>query len=480
MAVDREGTRPPSSRDVAGEDFLFHLYRGSELLQDNRVHDAKAELEQALNLQPSDPKGQDLLGIVYFRLGMYPRAIEIYERLIRAHPDAVEPRINLALSYLKTGQPQSARAELEKVVEQQPGHARAWGYLGLAFQRMGDYERASHAFAAGGHDAMARRLLEIGGQGSMSMRPDATGTMRPSNEIRRAAGEAFQEIDRSDAFRPASDQRHIPSGTWTATEPGREPLAVPPAPVSLPGSAFAPPPMSAAAQTLGVSFAAPVPASLESPEGPAYDLALGPSERDAAGDAAAVSSIAPALLVTPPRRAADVAREHLLVFPRDHAVALHPSGVVLVQAAGGFATRLEAVRSMAYAVGWKSEPLMRRSRGRGLEEPLGGAASPLVEISGRGELVLGPQPGSRLVPLAIEDEAVYVREDALVGFEPGVTYENGRLPVGDGEAIAMVQLRGQGAAVVSMSERAACLEVTEGRSTALRASRVVGWIGRVV
>src|SRR5258706_9944753 len=134
---------PPSSRDLTGEDFLFHLYRGSELLQDNRVHEAKSELEQALALQPSDPKGQDLLGIVYFRLGMYPRAIDIYERLIRAHPDAVEPRINLALSYLKTGQPQSARTELEKVVEQQPGHSRAWGYLGLAFQRMGDYERAS-------------------------------------------------------------------------------------------------------------------------------------------------------------------------------------------------------------------------------------------------------------------------------------------------------------------------------------------------
>src|SRR5450432_986611 len=100
----------------ATEDFLFHLYRGSELLQDNRVHDAKAELEQALNLQPSDPKGQDLLGIVYFRLGLYPRAIAIYEQLIKLHPDALEPRINLALSYLKTGQPAQARFELEKVV----------------------------------------------------------------------------------------------------------------------------------------------------------------------------------------------------------------------------------------------------------------------------------------------------------------------------------------------------------------------------
>jgi uncharacterized protein (AIM24 family) len=175
-----------------------------------------------------------------------------------------------------------------------------------------------------------------------------------------------------------------------------------------------------------------------------------------------------------------IARDHLLVFPRDHAVALHASGLVLVQAQTGFATRLDAVRSLAYAVGWKSAPLTRRSRGRGLEEPLGGTASPLVEITGRGELVLGPSPGHRLLPLALEDELIYVREEALVGFELGVSYENGRLPVGDGEAIAMVQLRGTGAIVVSMGEKAACIEVAEGRSASLRANRVLGWIGRVV
>ena len=57
-----------STRDVANEDFLFHLYRGSELLQDNRVLEAKEELEQALTLQPRDPKGQDLLADLFSRV----------------------------------------------------------------------------------------------------------------------------------------------------------------------------------------------------------------------------------------------------------------------------------------------------------------------------------------------------------------------------------------------------------------------------
>src|SRR5580692_5918864 len=88
-----------STRDVAQEDFLFHLYRGSELLQENRVLEAKEELEFALNMQPSDPKGQDLLGAVYFRLGHYPRAIQIYEELEQGFPNDTSIKVNLALAY---------------------------------------------------------------------------------------------------------------------------------------------------------------------------------------------------------------------------------------------------------------------------------------------------------------------------------------------------------------------------------------------
>src|SRR5215510_717374 len=89
-----------SARDAAQEDFLFHLYRGSELLQENRVIEAKEELEYALLLQPQDPKGQDLLGAVYFRLGLYPRAITIFENLERQFPRDMSLKMNLALCYL--------------------------------------------------------------------------------------------------------------------------------------------------------------------------------------------------------------------------------------------------------------------------------------------------------------------------------------------------------------------------------------------
>jgi hypothetical protein len=80
----------------------------------------------------------------------------------------------------------------------------------------------------------------------------------------------------------------------------------------------------------------------------------------------------------------------------------------------------------------------------------------------------------------MEDEPLYLREEALCGFEAAVGYENGRLPVGDGDSIPMVQLRGPGTVVASVPAEVTALEVTEGRSTALRALAVLGWIGRVV
>lgn len=447
---DRDEHRPPSSRDVAGEEFLFHLYRGSEMLQDSRVHDAKAELEQALALQPSDPKGQDLLAIVYFRLGLYPRAIAIYERLILTHPDATTPRINLALCYLKTGQAPAARAELERVLQTNPTHGRAWGYLGLAFQRMGDNERAGHAFAAGGHDAMARRFLEMGSTSALpSLRPEPLAS--ESAEVRKAASEAYQAIDRAEAgFRRADEPSGRPSGTWAAVEPGRERMSSP----STPPPGVAPPPRAPELQP------APLPRELV--------------------QEAVVPSAASEPRGTAPRRAAEFARDHLVVFPRDLRVSQHVSGLVLVQASQSFAIRLEFVRAMAYPSGYATAAMSRKMRGRSLEEPLGGQSSPIVEVNGKGQMILAPTAGKRLHALAVEDDALYLREDVVCGFEPGVSYENGRLALGDGDAIAMLQLRGSGAVVAALPEPISALEITTDRGTSVRALTVLGWVGRVV
>jgi hypothetical protein len=181
----------PPPMDSSNEDFLFHLYRGSELLQDNRVHEAKEELERALHLQPRDSKGQDLLAVVYFRLKLYPLAIQIYEQLRRRNENDTALLLNLALCYLKTGQPQLARRDLEHLLSLNPGHARAWGYLGLACERLGDLVHAENAFLQGGHTQMAKRVAARHG-GVVQTTPHE---FRPTQEVREVAGAAYQELD---------------------------------------------------------------------------------------------------------------------------------------------------------------------------------------------------------------------------------------------------------------------------------------------
>lgn len=209
--------------DSSNEDFLFHLYRGSELLQDNRVHEAKEELERALHLQPRDSKGQDLLAVVYFRLKLYPRAIQIYEQLRRRNENDTALLLNLALCYLKTGQPQLARRDLEHLLSLHSTHARAWGYLGLACERLGDLAHAEHAFLQGGHTQMAKRVAARRGGSAQAIEH----SFRPTQEVRDVAGAAYQELDAGELSfalaEPTSDEslEDVAAQSWRPHELGQ-------------------------------------------------------------------------------------------------------------------------------------------------------------------------------------------------------------------------------------------------------------------
>ncbi len=451
-----------ASRDVASEDFLFHLYRGSELLQDNRVHEAKEELEQALTLQPRDPKGQDLLAVVYFRIGLYPLAIQIYEQLKRDNPRDPSIKLNLALGYLKTGQAQAACAELEDVVRLHPAHKRAWGYLGLAYERLNEPAKAQSAYERGGHAQMARRLGEkiaSTQKAPPSKRGQATGG---EAEVRGAVAAAFEELDAGEISfslaEPATGSAQ--SGTWLAIEPG----AIPPS------RSFEPAPVHHGGWT--------VPPSAEATSIRAEEAASRPD----------VATPFPSPPIAPGTQAVPMPLAHLtralrLVFPQSAGALLHSSGVVLVRTTAGesarpFAARLDAIRVHQGALA--TEGLPRQSRGKSTGESFGGVASPLVRVSGDGQLVVAPRPSHTILPFAIADEHVTLREDVLLGFELApIAYDNGKLALGDGESSHVVQLRGTGVVLLELLERLHAVDVKEARPVLVQRDSLVGWTGTV-
>src|SRR5688572_15097488 len=118
-----------SPRDKAQEEeFLHQLYRGGELLAAGKVIEAKDHLERAFKLQPKNEKGQNLLGLTYFKLGLFDRAAEIYESLVRENPADPTLRVNLGLVYLKTNALQRAIREFETATDLAPEHTKAQNY----------------------------------------------------------------------------------------------------------------------------------------------------------------------------------------------------------------------------------------------------------------------------------------------------------------------------------------------------------------
>ena len=443
--VDEPDSLPPSS-SFDGEDFLFHLYRGSELLQDNCFGEAKEELERALSLQPRDVEGQGLLGVVYFRLGMYPRAIQIYEEIIRGCPTDVTPKVNLALCYLKTGQHFLAKEQLEEVIRRLPDHVRAWGYLGLTYERMGDFDKALAAFERAGQPHMVRRM-----QLAVEAQHPRDSSSVEHDEVRAAAADAVQELDGGEVdprpFQQAESGRSFGSGRWRAVELGEERLPAP------------------------ARGYAPVPGRL----GPAVPPV---------SESMAPPSLAPRTPLGPLTAGALVASS-ALTPTASPGIAVEPDGTAIVTVDGSFALRIEAIRALSgQERPFKSQNLARHARGRELDEPLGGVGTPMVLLEGHGTVVVRhrSQKGEarRLVPVFLEGEFLYVREDALVGFDGNLRHESGRLALGSDRHVPMVQLSGRGAVLVEPRAGMRSLAVSAERGVVVRGDDVLGWTGRLM
>lgn len=213
----------------AHDDFVYHLHRGSSLLLNEQVSDAKEELERALALQPRDAKSQDLLAGVYYQLGLYPRAIRLWSGLVRSIPKEPTLRVNLALVLFKTGQADAAREHIDAALAAAPDHKRAWGYLGLIHWRQGHIEEARAAFVKADQNSMARRMeeaLAMSTPGSIEAPPMDHLDEHDRAAMRGAAEEALEQLEGLSVEPSMRPVRR--SGAWEAVEPGEESFAPPP------------------------------------------------------------------------------------------------------------------------------------------------------------------------------------------------------------------------------------------------------------
>ncbi|HEX8704991.1 MAG TPA: tetratricopeptide repeat protein [Myxococcaceae bacterium] len=298
-------TTRPTGRETplpVEDEFLQLLFRGGELLAAGKVIEARDFLERAHALQPKHEKGQNMLGLTYFKLGQFDRAAELYEMLVRDNPVDPTLRVNLGLVYLKTNALQRAVREFEVAVDLAPDHKKAHNYLGLALAQQGEYGRAREHFLLAGSDAMAEKMSRaIAGEGYL--RPDPP---QPARE------RGFSEIEGSEVVR---ERGGVPvtetPPPMAAQEPeievieeapaqqaaSAEPATPPPAPVAVEEpwkAAPPPPPPPSAEEDWGAQFglddtaasveaaASPEAAADTAPEASAPDAAHGAYAQDSA------------------------------------------------------------------------------------------------------------------------------------------------------------------------------------------------------
>ena len=131
--------RPASSPEVAQAEAM--LARGE-------AKAAQARLRAHLGAHPGDARAQYDLGLAFEALDQPLEAMTAYRAAIRSAPDFPEALNNLGLLALASDNADTAAALFERATVADGSFAPAFVNLALAFERLGDLERAGRAYEA--------------------------------------------------------------------------------------------------------------------------------------------------------------------------------------------------------------------------------------------------------------------------------------------------------------------------------------------
>ncbi|MCP3145245.1 tetratricopeptide repeat protein [Pyxidicoccus xibeiensis] len=525
-------------KSPADDEFIQQISRGGELLAANKVIEAKEFLERAHQLQPRNEKAQNLLGLCYFKLGLFDRAAELYEMLVRDNPVDPTLRVNLGLVYLKTNALQRAAREFETATDLAPEHQKAQNYLGLTLAQMGEYGRAREHFVLAGSDAMAEKMTRaIAGEGYSRSAPTPAAPTRARGGAELEAGEPMATATTPPPVPPRAQGRFgaASEGDWGAQfglegEKPASPAAAPaPAPeeeeirlaedegpsslssaeelpvlTATPEDAeelameaqHEPPPDSTFEETSAALAAStpltPVPVSRLKLEkvaaksgGGVYRTATpapaeAPAEPPAVAEAAAPqagqagTAWAPDASVPPLSELAPA----VALAGADPA---HPfllgHGSFSVAVAGELLTRLDGM--VAFSGQLAFQPEMKRFRGRATDKAFGEGPARMVRAKGRGILYIEPSERRTFLAVDLGEDSAYFRDECVFAFEEPVMFENGRVPSDIAPDLDLVHLRGQGRVLLSLPGPLRSVPVRMEEPVTVPLTHLVGWQGNL-
>ncbi len=106
---------------------------------------ALVEYQEAVKLDPADPKANLLLGLTYANIGDFKKAAQFSETSVRLEPSHAGYH-NLGLVYANQENYPKALEVYEKALKLNPSAYRTWYQLGLIRTATGDFENAIDAY----------------------------------------------------------------------------------------------------------------------------------------------------------------------------------------------------------------------------------------------------------------------------------------------------------------------------------------------
>lgn len=517
------------------EEFLHSVVQGGELLSSGKVIEAKDHLERAYELQPKNEKAQNLLGLAYFKLGLFERASEIYELLVRENPADPTLRVNLGLVYLKANALPRAIREFEIATDLAPEHRKAQNYLGLARAQAGEYGRAREHFVLAGSDVMAQRMDralagEVEGDPISQIPQPPSESEGESEQHEAEAPPPASPEDSENADQPyslmsedesaisfAPIQPSVSNGNWNAQfgldeapppssdpaseeeelrfaqDEGLSAVSLDRTPDLSAESVEPPPEFDASFEgesntTIQFGPKIPVPPNGESPNDTPVEHEQTPRfESSPEPDGAASWRALEQPLSSETLRAPPPAVSSAASLPE-----LAPSLKLFGEnEVGPFVIKDEAVMIMveqevlsraqglaSYSGALEFIPEMKRFRGRATDRSFGDGPDRVMRVRGQGVLIF-ERGQHQFLSLDLGEESVYFREAVVFAFQERVMFENGRVPSETPPDLDLVHLRGSGKVLLALGGPLRTLEVQMSRPVTLPLQYLVGWHGNI-
>ena len=125
------------------------FYFGTVLLRIAYYPQAEAMADRALELNPSHVGALTLKGQLLAMRGQPAEAQQSLERAIAAEPKSAGPHFQLGALFDRRKQHEDAVKQFETVIALTPSDARAYDYLAMNLEQLGNAERAENAFRRG-------------------------------------------------------------------------------------------------------------------------------------------------------------------------------------------------------------------------------------------------------------------------------------------------------------------------------------------